>query len=238
MSAPTTRFVNDLVAVELRDVFNPYADRCGLHDLPDAPLRRRRNLEISIKAASGLGVSTMWVARDLGYLGGRRTGLALTDEAHLDAYRSLFGGLPVERATKGPISRERTATTIWSLLRRLPEPVFLWNVFPLHPHDSGNPMSNRRHTAGERGKCAVFLYRIMEMLTPDRVFAIGGDAHLAVGALGIEAVQVRHPSYGGRNVFIRQIEAAYDLPPPVERDLFTSRETGPHFVHDPLKHQI
>ena len=41
---------------------------------------------------------------------------------------------------------ERTATVTWQVLRHLRRPVFLWNVFPLHPHASGGPLPNRCHS--------------------------------------------------------------------------------------------
>jgi hypothetical protein len=37
----------------------------------------------------------MWFGRDLGYRGGRCTGLAFTDEAHLPALRLTFKNAPV-----------------------------------------------------------------------------------------------------------------------------------------------
>lgn len=221
MSAAVETFVGALSAVSLDNVFNPYADRCPLHDRSDAPHRRQRNLVMSLNTAIDLQVRTVWIARDLGYRGGRRTGLALTDEVHLDSYSSLFQGLPVEKATNGPAVGERTATVIWQMLQRLAEPVFLWNVFPLHPHEPDEPMSNRCHTKRERQACARFLHEIMDLLQPETVIAIGGDAHRAVDELGIEATQVRHPSYGGQNTFIAQIEDAYALPPARTPDLFT-----------------
>ncbi|WP_439952990.1 hypothetical protein, partial [Escherichia coli] len=85
------------------------------------------------EAALAGGVDSIWIARDLGYRGGRRTGLALTDEAHLSAHAGLYGQLPLARATRGPAMTERTATVIWQVLRDLRRPIFLWNVFPLHP---------------------------------------------------------------------------------------------------------
>lgn len=221
MSAVVTALVDDLAAIRLDHVFNPYADHCALHDRADAAACRRRNLELSLIASLDMEVRTIWIARDLGYRGGRRTGLALTDEAHLDAYSALFRGLPVEKATKTPVVGERTANTIWRMLARLAQPVFLWNVFPLHPHVADDPMTNRCHTARERDACATFLHAIVDLLKPEHVFAIGGDAHRAVDGLGIDSVQVRHPSYGGQNVFIRQIEDAYNLEPEREPDLFT-----------------
>ena len=96
-----TDFVDALSSIHLEHVFNPYTDHCSLFDREDAAARRRQNLEMSLKMAMDLDVRTICIARDLGYRGGRRTGLALTDEMHLDAYSTLFGGLSVERATKG-----------------------------------------------------------------------------------------------------------------------------------------
>lgn len=221
MSAAVDTFVQALSRVTLEHVFNPYAERCPLHDRRDAPARRQQNLALSLQTAIELKVRTIWIARDLGYRGGRRTGLALTDEVHLDSYSSLFQGLRVAKATMGPAVSERTASVIWQMLLRLGEPVFLWNVFPLHPHEPDDPMSNRCHTRRERETCSRFLHEILDLLQPETVIAIGGDAHRAVDSLGIDSLQVRHPSYGGQNTFIAQIEAAYSLPPNRTPDLFT-----------------
>ena len=124
-------------------------------------------------------------------------------------------------ATKGPPVRERTAGVIWRMLGRIGEPVFLWNVFPLHPHHPDDPMSNRNHTARERNVGSRFLNELLELIEPDKVIAIGGDAHRAIEAMGIPSERVRHPSYGGQNAFIKQIEDAYDLSEEKAIDLFT-----------------
>jgi uracil-DNA glycosylase len=221
MNTQARSFTDALSAVRLDNVFNPYSDHCLLHDRPDAAERRRNNLQLSLSTAVTLNVRTIWIARDLGYRGGRRTGLALTDEMHLEAYSTLFRGLPVEKATKGPAVGERTANVIWGLLARISEPVFLWNVFPLHPHEPDDPMTNRCHTARERVACEEFLHKIIDLIQPEKIVAIGGDAHRAVEGLGITSEKVRHPSYGGQNVFIRQIEEAYGLASEEGQDLFS-----------------
>ena len=107
------------------------------------------------------------------------------------------------------------------MLARVGQPVFLWNVFPLHPHEPGDQMTNRGHTAKERDTCSLFFHALIDLLNPTKIIAIGGDAHKAVDCMGINSVQVRHPSYGGQNVFMRQIEDAYDLEAEVTPDLFT-----------------
>lgn len=213
MNTVVESIVRDLSSISMENVFNPYADCCDLHDRDDAPLRRQRNFVLTLDAALDLKIRTMWIARDLGYRGGRRTGLALTDEVHLDSLSLLYDGITVKKATKGPVVGERTAKFIWQMLLRLAQPVFLWNVFPFHPHRSDEPMSNRRHSAKERDICRQFLHRIVNLLQPDHVIAIGRDAHMAVEGLGIDCAQVRHPSYGGQSLFMDQIETAYGFSP-------------------------
>ena len=84
-------FIDALTGLRSRHAFNPYTDACEDQDAADAPAVRRRNLRLVLGAATATGVNSIWVARDLGYRGGRRTGLALTDEAHLGAHARLFG---------------------------------------------------------------------------------------------------------------------------------------------------
>jgi hypothetical protein len=207
----TDRFVVDLAEIRLDSVFNPYADRCALSDRREAPAIRRANLTEFLRAAKGT-VTSIWFGRDLGYRGGRRTGLALTDEQHLDAFSARYGGISVTQATKGPPIGERTASVVWSILRRLTDPPFLWNVFPFHPHEPDNPMSNRCHTAIERRKCAPLVGALLDWLQPATIVAIGNDAHKALSNLGYECNYVRHPSYGGQADFLRGITELYGLP--------------------------
>lgn len=222
MTGPSS-LVQALSGIELNHVFNPYLRRCDLHDRNDAPARRRANLEAALAAAVEQQIRTVWIGRDLGYRGGRRTGLPLTDEVHLDSLNALYNGIGLRKATKGPVMAERTAAIIWRVLRRIAQPVFFWNVFPFHPHEPGEPMSNRCHTARERQVCERFLYEVLDLLQPTTIIAVGGDAHRAIDRPGIECLYVRHPSYGGQSTFIRQIEAVYGLPPavPDEPGLFT-----------------
>src|SRR5713226_6851941 len=73
-------FAAVLSETRLPCVFNPYSDCCPIHDKPDAARVRKRNLMRFLEAALVARVDTIWIARDLGYRGGRRTGVPLTDE--------------------------------------------------------------------------------------------------------------------------------------------------------------
>lgn len=206
------RFVASLTEIRLANVFNPYSDRCELHDRSDAARLRKRNLQAFLEAALDSRIDTVWIARDLGYRGGRRTGVPLTDEIHLHAASQLFDGIGLRRATRGPAVAERTAATVWRVLLQIGEPVVLWNVFPFHPHEPDDPLSNRCHTTAERQATLPLLESLISMFEPRRLVAIGRDAHLALGDLQIPVVPVRHPSYGGQSDFAEALYELYGVP--------------------------
>src|SRR5712675_1476075 len=138
------QFVTSLKELKFENTFNPYLNRCDVHDVEDAPERRFRALLYMLEAAADTEIDAVWIGRDLGYRGGRRTGLALTDDVHLTAHATRWN-ISIQRATAGSVVAERTAAVIWSMLGSVTASVFLWNVFPLHPHQSANPFTNRSH---------------------------------------------------------------------------------------------
>lgn len=204
-------FVQALAKTHLPSVFNPYADCCPTYDRVDAPRVRRRNLMHCLDMAIAAHIDTIWIARDLGYRGGRRTGVPLTDEVHLRQAAELMGGIVLDRATRGPMVAERTAAIVWSILTRIGEPAVLWNIFPLHPYEANDPFSNRCHTRAEREATWPLLAALMVMIKPRRIVAIGRDAGMALNGLDITVEIVRHPSYGGQAEFISGVNHIYGL---------------------------
>jgi hypothetical protein len=185
---------------------------------------------LCLESAIKTKIDTIWIARDLGYRGGRRTGVPLTDEVHLAAAGSLFGGVALNRATHGPMVAERTAAVVWGLLRRIGEPAVLWNVFPLHPHENNDPLSNRCHTRAERAATWSLLEALIEMIKPRRIIAIGKDAGAALTEISVPVSLVRHPSYGGQAEFIAGICGLYGVSSPAKDQpslpLLASRYAG------------
>jgi uracil-DNA glycosylase len=204
-------FAAALSQTRLPSVFNPYGDCCPVHDRPDAARVRKRNLVRCLEAALAARIDTIWIARDLGYRGGRRTGIPLTDEIHLGQASVLLGGIALDRATRGPVVAERTATIVWSVLLRIGEPAFLWNVFPLHPHEAHDPFSNRCHTRAERDATWPLLTALIAMIQPRRIVAIGRDAGIALAGIDVPVQVVRHPSYGGQADFIAGVNEIYGV---------------------------
>lgn len=199
-----------LEKLDFDNTFNPYFDRCPVHDAAEAPELRSYYLFEMLERAASSNLDAIWVGRDLGYRGGRRTGLALTDDIHFSDHLVRWG-LEPKRPTFGAPMAERTASTIWDILMQVSVPVFLWNVFPLHPYVNDDPFSNRAHNARERKAGTDILISIVQYLRPQRVIAVGNDAFNvlshALPDFGVH--KVRHPSYGGQNEFTESMRILY-----------------------------
>lgn len=194
-------FVARLADIRLPAVFNPYTDRCAVHDRGDAARCRRQNLELFLEAALDNRVQTIWVARDLGYRGGRRTGVALTDPE-----RNRFKA----SHTRACRCRAHSCRNLECIIA-LNEPVFLWNVFPFHPHEPRDQFSNRCHTQEEREISLPLLQALIDMIQPRQIIAIGRDAQVALKDLETPVAPVRHPSYGGQSEFVAGLSSLYGL---------------------------
>ena len=92
---------------------------------------------------------------------------------------------------------ESSATIIHGMLDELDaeREVVLWNTVPFHPHPPGRPLANRAPKRGEIVLGRPYLERLIALLAPADVIAVG---RVAEGALGDLATgRVRHPAQGG-----------------------------------------
>ena len=205
-------FVSMVRELKFPNTFNPYVERCEQYDKPQAPEIRSRLLLDILRVAGETEIDAIWIGRDLGHRGGRRTGLALTDDFRFSVHTRRWG-MDVERPTLDPLVCERTATVVWEMLERIEENVFLWNLFPLHPFPEEDTYKNRAHSAIERDAGVKLLVRLVSILRPRRVIAIGKDSARALrtGIIKVNVWDVRHPSYGGERLFREQIASLYGL---------------------------
>ena len=203
-------FMRELRGLSFENAFNPYSTRCAVYDKDDAPDRRSRVLLSLLNATFDQDVDAVWLGRDLGHRGGRRTGLAFTDDVHFRMHLKRWG-LSFKRPTKPPAVAEQTAGIVWRSLSRIEEPVFLWNVFPLHPHKPDNPFSNRRHNSVERKAGEAVLSELIRLIKPRRLIAIGNDAFDTAHRLSSrqEVFKVRHPSFGGQAQFLIEVKELF-----------------------------
>src|SRR3546814_15079615 len=106
-------FVKAVASLQFENAFNPYSDRCEVHDRQGAPQWRAHTLSAVIDKAAKMAVDAVWIGRDLGYRGGRRTGLALTDDIHVEQHAQRWS---VRRSEERRVGKEcvRTCRCRWS----------------------------------------------------------------------------------------------------------------------------
>jgi hypothetical protein len=204
-------FIAEISSYEADGVFNPWRMNCQASDSESSFCVRQDNLRTVLTACAGSQEVDVWVGRDLGWRGGRRTGVALVDEPSLHDYALSIGAPQVRKATADSVMRERTATEVHMARARVARKIFFWNVFPFHPHEEGKPQSNRMHTRREREVGLHFLSTILALMPVGQVVSIGNDATSALQAAEVQCLPVRHPSYGGQKEFHHQIDQHYGI---------------------------
>lgn len=199
------------------DVFNPWLDFAPANDFgPEAPGVRARQLEqyLALRVPTA---KLVVVAEAPGWHGAKFTGIAMTSErmvldGHPDVRAQYVLGVPGLRTSKhesGPSQVERTATIVWGWLLAQglkPADFVLWNAVPVHPHDTGNPRSNRSPRGAELASTAHVLEAFLSMLEGPSIIAVGNQARDALLGLGVSpAAHVPHPT--GRNNAITRFRA-------------------------------
>ncbi|HEU4736509.1 MAG TPA: uracil-DNA glycosylase [Solirubrobacterales bacterium] len=199
--------VHDLGAVELSDrACNQFSRLSG--DLQGNAVRRR-NLRLYLEQMETIGPRLLLIGEAVSYRGGRLTGIAFVSESvMLGGVETRSGFLlgaehGYRKATAGPkLSTEASATMVWGTIRDLEPLPLLWNAFPFHPFTPGNPDSNRAPSAAELLIGERFIARLMRLFAFEQVVAIGNSASLSLQRMSIEHTKVRHPSQGGKNLFV------------------------------------
>jgi uracil-DNA glycosylase len=187
-----------LRTASIGSAFNIYAGEDGAV--------RLANLRAYLAERSGADVVALGEAA--GYQGMRWSGIAFTSERDLARW-----GPPYRATSDRPNGwSEPSGTIVHRVLEELDAErrVILWNTVPHHPHHPGRPLSNRRPTVGEAAAGAAFAERLIELVQPRLVLAVG---RIAEGVLGERAVYIRHPANGGASAFAAGITAALAASP-------------------------
>lgn len=152
------------------------------------------------------------IGEAVSYRGGRLTGIAFVSETVMLEGVSTRSGTVLgadqgyRKATAGPKpSTEASATMVWGTIREVEPLPMLWNAFPFHPFHSGNELSNRAPTAAELELGERFIARLLRHFGFEQIVAIGNHASASLTRMNVDHVKVRHPSQGGKNLFVQGI---------------------------------
>lgn len=202
------QFINRLADAEVSDrATNQFSRTVG--ELQENAIRRR-NLRLYLTELANIGPRMLLIGEAVSYRGGRLTGIAFVSET------VMLGGVdtrsgPVlgadrgyKKATPGPkLSTEASATMVWGTIAQIEPLPLLWNAFPFHPFHAGEPLSNRVPSSAELLLGGPFIERLLKLFpTIEQIVAIGNQASLSLTRMNIAHEKVRHPSQGGKNLFV------------------------------------
>jgi hypothetical protein len=216
-------FIHEVSNHDFKNSFNPYKDTCETFDTQNSYKVRKKNLEKYLNYFSKLDSIDLWIGRDLGYKGGRRTGIPFTSENNIETL-NLKLGLDLKVVSKNKIiSSEVSANTIWEIFSDLPNNIIFWNIYPFHPHENNNQLSNRKFNREEEIFGLNILYSLITSLKIKRIICIGNDSANSLKKIKIADIpieNVRHPSYGGVTIFKNQMKNLYQINDRRQMNLF------------------
>jgi hypothetical protein len=203
------RFITALSKIEVSDrACNQYSRTVG--DLRGNAIRRR-NLRLYLEELAEIDPTVLLVGEAVSYRGGRLSGIAFVSESVMlagveiasEPGRILGGDRGYRKATDGPrLATEASATMVWETIRGLDPLPILWNAFPFHPFHAGDPDTNRVPSAAELEIGQRFIAWLLRLFDVRQVVAIGNQASASLRRMGIEHEKVRHPSQGGKQLFV------------------------------------
>jgi len=183
-------FVADLAAASVGRTVNPYRIDHQVDDLdrPNAAQTRSDNLLTYLR--SHPAPRLMLVGEAPGYRGCRFSGIAFTSE------RSLPPAQWSSLHARG--WQEPSATIVHGALTAtgLEEETVLWNAVPFHPAGAV-PLTNRTPTKAELAAGLEWLDRLVAILQPQQIVAIGRSAASLLPGVPL----LRHPANGGATLF-------------------------------------
>lgn len=171
---------------------------------------RRRNLRLYLNELAAIGPRMLLIGEAVSYRGGRLTGIAFVSETVMlggvgtRSGRVLGADRGYRKATPGPkLSTEASATMVWGTVAQIEPLPLLWNAFPFHPFHPGEPDSNRVPSAAELLLGEQFIQRLLRLFPAiEQIVAIGNQASLSLTRMNVPHEKVRHPSQGGKNLFV------------------------------------
>lgn len=188
------------------ELFNQYRDNDLRFDLPKGNRIRRKNLLNYLKSFSKRP-AVFLIGEAAGPWGCRFSGIPFTSERMLVSGVFPFEGY--QSSTHDPPYSEISATIFWKVLLPYHPKFFVWNAVPFHPRKRGEMLSIRHPTREEIYVHSKVLSKMLSLMKPKLIIAVGRKAELALKILGKSSIYVRHPSQSGVREFTKGIKIIF-----------------------------
>ena len=204
-------FVEALVNIHpTGDVFNPYNQACETHDTEKSMDIRICNLTYFSEGHANKGTTSLWIGESIGYNGNRRSGVYLYSEDVFDDISKRLDIPPLQNALEKSLQPAQTIKTIWEAVQALDVLPLTFNIFPFHSYQPRDEMTNRKPTKNEIETYIHLTKKLIHVFNITTVVAIGRIPEVYLTKHGIECTYVRHPSMGGKQLFLEQIKKVYE----------------------------
>jgi hypothetical protein len=180
-------------------MFNLYSEIDRKVDLPDGAEIRKNNLLNYLKSFT-VKPGILVVAEAPGPWGTRFSGVPLTSEKQLANKELPFPGRissrnhPLIKTRILPPYWSNTSNKFWGVMLPFYQSFFAWNCVPLHPHEANLILSIRNPKRDEVKYYSQFLQKIIDILKPKTILAIGKKAELSLEFIKIHNSYIPHPS--------------------------------------------
>jgi hypothetical protein len=188
-------------------LFNPYGGRNESCDRRTAAHIRRENLR-NYLACFKAPPPVLLIGEAPGPWDCRFSGVPITGERHLlDPEFPLHGR---QSSTAERPHASNSSVLFWSVMLDSFPRFLIWNSVPLHPHKEGEPLSVRGPKQSEVRRFRPVVDRVVSIVEPRVVVAMGRKAEGTLEAIGVACTYVRHPSHGGAKPFEQGMRRVFE----------------------------
>lgn len=163
---------------------------------------RQNNLRLYLQQMKELKPSVLFLGEASSYKGTRLTGIPFTSEFIIkdESFFDDKTGYQYVNSSDN-MEWELSARIVWGKISALNNKPLLWNIFPFHPHQPDDILSNRTPFKKELLMGNAYLRMLLEIFDIKKIIALGRKAESQLRDMELDYFYVRHPANGGKKEF-------------------------------------
>ena len=167
---------------------------------------RKENVIRYLTKMKKINSTTLLLGEAPGYKGCRLTGIQFTSEKILKENYFFSNENYKFINPLNKLESEISATIVWNELKNYNILPLIWNIYPFHPHQKDNYLTNRTPTLQELKLGKNILMDLMKIFNIKKILTLGRKAESQLVDLNINSQYIRHPANGGKKEFITGLQ--------------------------------